>query len=89
MDSTLFTFIWKHSKREQLFLLALTLVTFPILYITLELPKRIINDAIGAGPSAMFIFGVQVTQIELLLSLCFSYLVAVFIHGLLKMKLKK
>ena len=87
MDSTIFTFIWKHSKREQLFLLALTLVTFPILYITLELPKRIINDAIGAGPSAMFIFGVQVTQIELLLSLCFSYLVAVFIHGLLKMKL--
>ena len=47
MDSTLFSFIWKHSKRSQLILLAVTLATFPLLYVTLELPKRIINDAIG------------------------------------------
>jgi hypothetical protein len=48
MDRSLFAFIWKYSKREQLVLLAVTFFTFPFLYATLELPKRIINDAIGA-----------------------------------------
>lgn len=87
MDSTLFAFIWKHSKREQLMLLALTVVTFPFLYVTLELPKRIINDAIGATSDVMSVFGIQMTQIQFLLALCFGYLAAVFLHGLLKMRL--
>ena len=47
IDRTLFSFIWKYSKRDQLILLMVTLTLFPLLYLTLELPKRIINDAIG------------------------------------------
>ncbi len=47
MDKSLFQFIWKNSKRNQFVLLAITVLTFPLLYISLELPKRIINDAIG------------------------------------------
>ncbi|MEO1365497.1 MAG: hypothetical protein AAFU86_17165, partial [Pseudomonadota bacterium] len=62
MDSSLFAFIWKHSKRDQLMLLALTVVTFPFLYATLELPKRIINDAIGATSDIVPIFGTEVSQ---------------------------
>ncbi|WP_299139311.1 ABC transporter transmembrane domain-containing protein [uncultured Tateyamaria sp.] len=87
MDSTLFAFIWKHSKRDQLMLLALTVVTFPFLYVTLELPKRIINDAIGATDSTIDVLGFQITQIQFLLALCFGYLGAVLVHGLLKMRL--
>ena len=87
MDSTLFAFIWKHSKRDQLFLLALTIVTFPFLYVTLELPKRIINDAIGATDNTVDVFGFEMTQIQFLLALCFGYLGAVLVHGLLKMRL--
>ena len=49
MDQSLFAFIWKHSKRDQIILLFVTLATFPILYVSLELPKRIINDAIGGS----------------------------------------
>ena len=57
MPRTLFSFIWRYSKRQQLGLLALTLIIFPFLYATLELPKRIINDAIGAPESYVQIWG--------------------------------
>ncbi|WP_299044964.1 ABC transporter transmembrane domain-containing protein [uncultured Tateyamaria sp.] len=87
MDSTIFAFIWKHSKRDQMMLLGLTLVTFPFLYATLELPKRIINDAIGASGDTVGFFGFDLTQIQFLLTLCFGYLGAVLAHGLLKMRL--
>ncbi|MEO9573271.1 MAG: ABC transporter transmembrane domain-containing protein [Tateyamaria sp.] len=87
MDSSLFAFIWKHSKRDQLMLLALTVVTFPFLYATLELPKRVINDAIGATSDAVQVFGFELSQIQFLLTLCFGYLAAVIAHGLLKMRL--
>ena len=87
MDSSLFAFIWKHSKKDQLMLLALTVVTFPFLYATLELPKRVINDAIGATSDTVFIFGFELSQIQFLMALCFGYLGAVVAHGLLKMRL--
>lgn len=87
MERSIFSFIWKYSRREQLTLLVLTVVTFPILYVTLELPKRIINDAIGADVEVMDLFGVQVTQVQFLMLLCFGYLGAVLVHGLMKMRL--
>ncbi len=87
MESSLFAFIWKFSKREQLFLLFFTLFTFPFLYATLELPKRIINDAIGAQSTTVTVFGVTMSQTQFLMALCFAYLGAVLLHGLLKMRL--
>jgi len=67
--------------------LAFTLCTFPFLYATLELPKRIINDAIGATSDVIEIYGYEFTQVGFLLALCFAYLGAVIAHGLLKMRL--
>ncbi len=87
MESSIFSFIWKHSRREQLYLLGLTLVTFPFLYATLELPKRIINDAIGAASETARLWQFEMTQVQFLLLLCFAYLAAVLVHGLLKMRL--
>ncbi len=87
MEPTLFSFIWKHSKRQQVMLLLLTLVTFPFLYASLELPKRIINDAIGAHSERIDVFGLELSQTGFLLALCFAYLAAVLLHGLLKMRL--
>ena len=87
MEPSLFSFIWKYSRREQLFLLAFTVFTFPFLYATLELPKRIINDAIGATGSVVTVFDVEMTQVQFLLGLCFAYLGSVLVHGLLKMRL--
>ncbi|MEM6303675.1 MAG: ABC transporter transmembrane domain-containing protein [Pseudomonadota bacterium] len=87
MEKSLFTFIWKYSKRDQLFLLAFTLFTFPFLYATLELPKRIINDAIGADSDLVRMWGYEFSQVGFLMALCFGYLGAVVVHGLLKMRL--
>lgn len=58
----------------------------PLLYVTLELPKRIINDAIG-GDSTITHFGVTITQIQFLMVLCGLFLLAVLIHGLMKMRI--
>ena len=85
MESTLFAFIWKHSKRQQLWLLVLTLVSFPFLYASLELPKRIINDAIGATTERTEIQGIELTQVQFLFVLCVAFLVTVLIGGLMKM----
>ena len=87
MERSIFSFIWKYSRREQLVLLAFTIITFPFLYATLELPKRIINDAIGADNDVLDAWGLEISQIQLLMVLCFAYLAAVLVHGLLKMRL--
>ncbi|PKH06090.1 ABC transporter transmembrane domain-containing protein [Moritella sp. Urea-trap-13] len=87
MEKSLFQFIWKYSKRNQLILSAVTLLTFPILYISLELPKRIINDAIGGTGEDVSVLGVILSQTEFLMALCIGFLFAVLANGLLKMKL--
>ncbi len=87
MERSIFSFIWKYSKRDQIILLILTIVTFPFLYVTLELPKRIINDAIGSQTDMIDLLGIQISQVQFLLVLCFAYLASVLAHGLLKMRL--
>ncbi|WP_415919853.1 ABC transporter transmembrane domain-containing protein [Tateyamaria sp. SN6-1] len=87
IERSLFAFIWKFSKRDQLILLAVTLTLFPLLYLTLELPKRIINEAIGAGSSVVEAYGYEFDQITYLMILCGLFLLAVLCHGLLKMRI--
>jgi ABC-type multidrug transport system fused ATPase/permease subunit len=87
MPTTLFSFIWRYSKRQQLGLLALTLLIFPFLYASLELPKRIINDAIGAPEPIVEVWGQEVSQVNYLLFLCCVFLATVVVAGLLKMRL--
>ena len=87
MERSLFAYVWKYSRSQQLVLLALTVLTFPILYATLELPKIIINDAIGAEQSTVDVYGFEFTQIGYLFLLCFAFLIAVVAWGLAKMRL--
>ena len=68
-------------------LLCVTLTLFPLLFFTLELPKRIINDAIGAGEDTVDFFGFGVPQIPYLFILCGLFLLAVLCHGLMKMRI--
>lgn len=86
MERTLFSFIWTHSRRDQILLILVTSLLFPLQYLTLELPKRIINDAIGGQgvrvPYTEFFLG----QLEALAALCVAFLLAVIAHGLLKMR---
>nr|WP_171177221.1 ABC transporter transmembrane domain-containing protein [Ruegeria sp. HKCCD8929] len=68
-------------------LLAVTSTLFPLLYLTLELPKRIINDAIGAADPTIEVLGYTVDQITFLAILCVGFLLAVLAHGLMKMRI--
>ncbi|MGI9370657.1 MAG: ABC transporter transmembrane domain-containing protein [Ruegeria sp.] len=87
MEPTLFAFIWKHSKKQQLVLLLLTVLSFPFLYASLELPKRIINDAIGSPSATVTHWGITVTQVQYLMVLCFAFLATVIVSGVMKMRI--
>ncbi len=87
IERTLFGFIWKYSKRDQLKLLAITTCLFPLLYLTLELPKRIINDAIGSQTPQIEFMGQSFPQLTFLWLLCGGFLLSVLAHGLLKMRI--
>ncbi|MGH6816218.1 MAG: ABC transporter transmembrane domain-containing protein, partial [Hyphomicrobiaceae bacterium] len=61
MDSNLFRFIWKHSRRDQLFILGLIVASLPFYWASLDIPKRIINDGLQGR---IFKQGQQGQQIE-------------------------
>ncbi len=81
MDKTIFAFIWRYSRKEQLILLVATLASFPFLYYSLDLPKTIINEAIGGQNFPVTLLGYELEQIPYLLVLCFIFLILVFVNG--------
>ncbi|GGO77875.1 hypothetical protein GCM10011348_08430 [Marinobacterium nitratireducens] len=87
LEPTLMRFIWRYSARQQLILLAITLLSFPVLYASLELPKRILNDAIGGNLFPVSLFGLELGQLQLLLLLCVLFLLTLLLNGLIKMRL--
>jgi putative ABC transport system ATP-binding protein len=46
MDKSLFRYIWTHSKRDQLIVCAVVLVSQPFYFMSLDLPRQIVNQAI-------------------------------------------
>ena len=57
MESTIFRFVLRYSRKEQILLVLMTLSAFPFLYVSLDLPKTIINEAIGGKGFPKEIFG--------------------------------
>ncbi len=49
MDKSLFRYIWKHSRRDQLVIFAVVFAQLPFYFWSLELPKRIVNEAISGN----------------------------------------
>jgi putative ABC transport system ATP-binding protein len=87
MESTIYRFIFRHSRKEQILLLVLTACSFPFLYYSLDLPKRIINEALGAKGSPEFpvtMLGVELTQLQFLWTLSGVFLALVCINGAFK-----
>ena len=85
MKKDIFGFTWEFSKGHQIAVLCLTAVSFPFLYLTLELPKRIINNAIGGKNFPMDIFGIQFEQTQFLIVLCVLMLALILVNGAFKM----
>lgn len=83
MESRFFRFVWKYSKRDQIIISLLTVASFPLVYISLEVPKIIINDAIEGSDFPKEFVGIEFDQIPYLLLLCGIYLFLVIaINGL-------
>lgn len=86
MESSIGKYIVRYSFREQLRIILLTVIFFPVLYLSLELPKIIINGAIDTS-KIIELYGMHWLPIEYLLLLCGLLLITVFVGGLLKMRI--
>ncbi|MEH6579969.1 MAG: ABC transporter transmembrane domain-containing protein [Amphritea sp.] len=86
MDRHLSKFIYRYSLRDQVRVLLLTLLFFPILYLSLELPKTIINGAIARSGGNTFL-GMQWQPMQFLLLLCGLLLLTVLVSGVFKMRI--
>ena len=50
METNIFKYVWRHSKREQVVILFLVVLSMPFYFLSLNLPKQIINEGIqGEG----------------------------------------
>ncbi|MCL4766804.1 MAG: ATP-binding cassette domain-containing protein [Hyphomicrobiaceae bacterium] len=46
MDTNLFRFVWRHSRREQIAILLLILASLPLYFASLDIPRMIVSDAL-------------------------------------------
>ncbi len=86
MENTIQRFVLRHARAETAWVIALTLVTLPIQYLSFDIPKNIINQAIiGKGmqwPTTVLGFPMQ--QVQYLFFLCAGFLITILVHGGLK-----
>ncbi len=92
MERNLFGFIIRFSKRDQLLIVPLVLATMVVYYLTLDLPKTIINQAIqgGAFPQAdatARFLGFELPRIEYLFALSIVFLALIVLNGWLKFQI--
>ena len=90
MEKSIFRYILRYSTPQQFYLIAITVASYPFLFMSLELPKIIVNEAIdGHGPPFVFrLMGyeadIESTQIQFLLGLSLTYLFLVLMNGAFK-----
>src|SRR4051794_33813969 len=78
LEPTIYRFTLKYSSRQQILLLLFTLLSFPFLYYSLELPKTIVNHAIRE--EAKFpqpILGLDLDRVPYLMALSAIFLLLV------------
>src|SRR5947207_2119542 len=82
LESSVYRFILKHSMKQQILLLLLTLASFPFLYYSLDLPKTIVNRAIKEDATfPQTLFGFEFDRVPYLMILCGVFIALVFING--------
>ena len=92
MDRSLFRFIIRYSKRDQLLIVPLVIGTMVVYYLSLDLPKTIINEAIQGGkfpqPDATARFlGFELSRLQYLLALSLIFLGLIVLNGWLKFQI--
>ena len=96
MESSIFKFIVRFSMRQQISVLMITTLSLPFYYLSLEIPKKIINRALGTGEDDVTggalgvnvqpfdFFGVTLFELDrlpLLFAFCGLYFGLVLING--------
>ncbi len=84
LDKNLFRFVFDTSKKQQILLFIASLLSMPILYGTLELPKQIINNALDSNHFPFTYRDYEFSQVRFLLVLCGLYLLAIIVNGVHK-----
>jgi putative ABC transport system ATP-binding protein len=85
LEPSVYGFIIRYSWRDQIYVVAMTLLSFPFLYWSLDLPKQIINRAISGKHFPQSYFGLELQQIPYLLVLCGMFLTLILINGWFKL----
>src|SRR5215813_1661455 len=85
LDSTIYGYILHYSWRDQIYLVVATLLSFPFLYYSLDLPKQIINRAILGKEFPQYFLGLELGQLPYLLVLCAILLGLILINGWFKL----
>ncbi len=83
MEKSIYKYILLHTKKDQIWLSIIAIASFPMVYVSLDIPKIIVNNALGGGGS-FEILGFDLTQIEYLLMLSLIFLAMVIINGGMK-----
>src|SRR5947209_18738654 len=92
MERSLFGFIIKYSKRDQLLIVPLVVASMVVYYLSLDLPKTIINQAIQgvSFPSADSVkrfLGLDLERLPYLLALSILFLGLIVVNGWLKFQI--
>jgi ABC-type multidrug transport system fused ATPase/permease subunit len=87
LDSSIYGYILHYSLPEQIYLVVITLISFPFLYYSLDLPKLIVNRAISGKDFPQKFMGWDFNQIPYLLLLCCIFFALVLINGWFKLHL--
>src|SRR5580765_2350037 len=91
MERSLFGFIIRYSKRDQLLIVPLVLATMVVYYLSLDLPKTIINQAIQGTAfkqaDTTHWFGLDLERLPYLLALSILFLGLIVLNGWLKFQI--
>lgn len=84
MEKSIYKYVLTHTYKDQVLLLVLTVVNLPFIYISLEIPKIIVNQAIGGQGAPHSVLGFEMDQITYLMTLCFAFLAVIGLNGGIK-----
>jgi putative ABC transport system ATP-binding protein len=92
VERSLFGFIIRYSKRDQLRIVPFVLLTMVVYYASLDLPKTIINEAIqggrfAQGATSTTFFGLELGRLEYLFALSIIFLGLIVLNGWLKFRI--
>ncbi|MDE0781257.1 MAG: ABC transporter transmembrane domain-containing protein [Alphaproteobacteria bacterium] len=91
LERSMYSFVLRYSRRQQLYILIFVVLSWPIGFMLLDLPKQIINRALGAAQDvySLALLGaveipLAVSQPTFLLALCLLFLSLVALNNGLK-----